>query len=342
MKGIRTAETAGVRGLARRARWARRAACAAAVLGLLAMASPAAGQPPQGRNLAVIGVLLPLWSQAADVDGLTDGLAELGYRPDEHYTIARRFNLVNESRDARILAAAMMREGADIVFASGARMLRLARSAPGGAASIVFTSWYGAGGERLEEGGGITGAAAVPDTIPPRALQMFRRLLPGLKRVLYPFDANDPGHATRLRAVRQAAARLGITLLERPLRSRREAKRTLAGIRKEAVDGVLPGGESLNIAGYAMQAGYERKVPAILPRPWMADYGGLASYGPSWYGLGRRAAVLVDKILNGAKAGELPVDTDVPMELVINLRTAKAMGLTIPDETVQRAKRVIR
>ena len=342
MKRRHTTGVAGSRGIGRRAWGIRRAACAAAVLGLLAAASPAAGQPPQGQKLAIIGALLPLWSQAADVAGLGDGLEELGYRRDEHYTIARRFNLLNEPRDARISAAAMMRKEADILFASGTRMLRLARAAPGGAASIVFTSRYGAGDERLEEGGEITGVAAVPDTIPPRALEMFRRLLPGLKRVLYPFDANDPSHAIRLRNLRQAATRLGITLLERPLRSRPEARRALGGIRKGEVDGVLPGGESLNIAGYAMQAGYERKVPAILPRSWMADYGGLASYGPSWYGLGRRAAVLVDKILNGAKAGELPVDTDVPMELVINLRSAKAMGLTIPDEAVQRATRVIR
>lgn len=342
MKCRHTTEVAGAQGIGRRARWPRRAAWVAAVLGLLATAAPAPGQPPQGQKLAIIGALLPLWSQAADVDGLRDGLEEQGYRLDEHYTIARRFNLLNEPRDVRILAAAMMRKEADIVFASGTSMLRLARAAPGSAASIVFTSRYGVDGERLAEGGKITGVAAGPDTIPPRALEMFRRLLPNLKRVLYPFDANGAGQAIRLRNLRQAAARLGITLLERPLRSRLEAKRALAGIRKGQVDGVLPGGESLNIAGYAMQAGFERKVPSILPRHWMADYGGLASYGPSWYGLGRRAAVLVDKILNGAKAGELPVDTDLPMELVINLRSAKAMGLTIPEEVVQRATRVIR
>ncbi len=115
----------------------------------------------------------------------------------------------------------------------------------------------------------------------------------------------------------------------------------MAGAREDGAQAILPLGGSLNLAGYALEASHRRGVSALFPRAWMADYGGLASYGPSWYGLGKSAARVVDRILKGVKAENIPIELNRRMELVINLRTAKRLGIAIPPETLARAHRVI-
>jgi putative ABC transport system substrate-binding protein len=167
-------------------------------------------------------------------------------------------------------------------------------------------------------------------------------LLPNLKRVLLPYDADDPHLVEQLQAVRDAAVRLQIELIEHPLRSQDEARQVIMTPRQGEVDGMLPVGGRLNISGYALQASLQHHIPALFARAWMAEYGGLASYGPSWYGLGQAAAALVDRILRGAKPVELPVQVTQQAEFVINLRSAKRLGLTIPPRFLTQADKVIR
>ena len=111
---------------------------------------------------------------------------------------------------------------------------------------------------------------------------------------------------------------------------------------KAKIDGILPISGSLNIAGYALQASLQRQIPTLFARDWMAEYGGLASYGPSWYDLGVQAARLVDRIIKGAEPKALPVETSHKMHFVINLRTAQRLGLTIPPSLVSQADEIIR
>jgi putative ABC transport system substrate-binding protein len=175
----------------------------------------------------------------------------------------------------------------------------------------------------------------------PRALDVFRSLIPTLKRVLVPYDADDSGLVEPLQALRSTASRLGIELVERAVHTQEEARQVIMATRPAEVDGILPVGGRWNIAGYALQASLQHRIPTIFSRAWLAAYGGLASYGPSWYSLGRRAARLVADIMRGAKPEDLPVEVTQQMELVINLRTARALGITIPPTLLSQADRVI-
>jgi putative ABC transport system substrate-binding protein len=143
---------------------------------------------------------------------------------------------------------------------------------------------------------------------------------------------------------RDAAHRLGMVLVEKPVRTEEEAQATLAQVRKGEVDGILqPSAASFNIPGLILEAASRQAIPAmfITGAFWM-ERGGLASYGPDYHETGRQAARLMDKILKGTKPVEIPVEVNPKVEFVINLKVAKALGLTIAPEVLYRADRIIR
>src|SRR5262249_28505631 len=141
---------------------------------------------------------------------------------------------------------------------------------------------------------------------------------------------------------RDAARHLGLTLVERPVRSQEEAKAAVTGIRKGNADGFFsPRLLSLNIPGFILEVGASGTVPTMFYSPFFAERGALASYPADQHELGRGAASLVDKILKGAKPADLPVQQPTKFELVINLKTAKALGLTIPPSLLLRTDRII-
>ena len=312
---------------------------------LLAAAHTAGAEPARRQGPVPIGTVAELWGPTADMIGLQDGLVARGYRQDVDFTLGSR-SAEGDPAALTAIVRSLAEDGAEIIYVSGWSALQVARKARAGR-PIVFATWYGprqaglAGGFR-EPGEQIAGAANRFHGVSPQALHVLRSLMPGLKRVLLPYDADELYLPGTLRALRAAASRLRISLVERPVRSREEARLAVAGAREDGAEAILPVGGSLNLAGYALEASHRPGVPALFPRAWMADYGGLASYGPSWYGLGKIAARVVDKILKGAKAEEIPIELNRAMELVINLRTAQRLGITVPPETLARAHRIIR
>ena len=173
-------------------------------------------------------------------------------------------------------------------------------------------------------------------------MEIFREIVPGLKRVFFAYDATNAEAVEKLAMYRDAARRLGLTLLERPVRSEQEARATLTGIRKGEADGILsPRFVSLNIPGLIHEIAPQQSIPAMFHDPFFVERTGLASYCASNHELGRQSARLVDKILKGAKPADLPVEQPTKFELVVNLKTAKALGITIPQSVLVRADKVI-
>ena len=193
-------------------------------------------------------------------------------------------------------------------------------------------------------GGNTTGVSFLDVELGPKRLEVFRELVPGLHRVLFPYDPNDASGVAAARAYREAARRLGIVLVEQTVQTQAEAQATLTQVRKGEVDGILmPGSLSLNIPGFIVEAAGQQGIPTMFHLAFFVDRGeGLASYGPSAYGLGLQAARLVDKILKGTKPAEIPVEVIARFEFVINLKVAKALGLTIAPEVLYRADRLVR
>ncbi|MBI4205380.1 MAG: ABC transporter substrate-binding protein, partial [Betaproteobacteria bacterium] len=195
-------------------------------------------------------------------------------------------------------------------------------------------------------GGNITGIADLEGDLASKRMEIFRELVPGLKRMFMPYDAAS-GVASglvgaQLEVYREAARRLGITLVERPVRTEAEARAAITDVRNAAVDGIFsPRSVSLNIPGLILDAAPKLALPAMFDNPFYVENGGLASYSRNEREVGRQGARLVDRIIKGAKPADLPVEQPTKFELVINMKTARALGITIPQSILLQAERVI-
>jgi len=325
----------------------RRRVRAGVLVALLSAGSPGGDAAAAERaSPALIGALTDSWGPTPNIVGLRDGLVELGYRENEQFVIGVRFT----KGDTTALPAAareLVRQGVDILFAADPPSVRAAQMATT-RIPIVFS----AGGDPLgmgivrsfaRPGANITGVTDLDLQLAPKRLEVFRQLIPGLRRVLFPYDANEPYTVSELRVHRDAARRLGLVLVEKPVRTQDEAQAVLAGVRKGEVDGIIsPRFLSLNIPGFILEAMAQRAIPAMFHTTFWAEQGGLASYGPDFHESGRQAARLVDKILRGADPGAIPVEVNAKLEFAINLKTARTLGLTIAPEVLYQADRVFR
>ena len=293
-----------------------------------------------------IGVLTASWGPPPPVVGLRDGLLELGYRENEQFVLGVRFT----QGDLTALPAAareLVQYGVDIIVTSEDSPAKAAQMATTHI-PIVFSVVGDPIGLGLIQsfahpGGNITGVTDLYLELSPKRLEVFHEIIPGLKRVLFPYDAADASAVAAARVYREAARRLGIEMVEKPVRTVEEAQATLAQISKDEVDGVLMlGAVSLNIFGFVLQAVFQQAIPTMSDVSFAVEAGGLASYGPDAHEMGRQAARLVDKILKGTKPAEIPVEVSPKVEFVINLKVAKALGLTIAPEVLYRADRIIR
>jgi putative ABC transport system substrate-binding protein len=292
-----------------------------------------------------IGALTGSWGPTPQMVGLRDGLLSLGYREGEQFVIGVRFT---QGDVARLPEAAqgLIRDGADLLFPTDASAARAAQKATT-RVPIVFAAVVGDPVELglvrnvARPGGNITGVTDGDLELNPKRLEILKDLIPGLKRVLFPFDPTDSHAAVAARVYRDGARQLGVTLVEKPVRSETEARTTLTKLRKAEVDGIVtPSSLSLNIGGVVLDATSQR-FPTMFNGAFMVERGGLISYGPDWYESGRQAARLVDKIMKGEDPGRIPVEANPKVELAINVRTAKALKLVIPPSLLQRANRLI-
>ena len=295
----------------------------------------------------LIGALTESWGPTPAIVGLRDGLVELGYRENEHFVLGVRFTQGSAEELPRA-ARQLVERGADILVTGGgganeARALQQATDR----VPIVFMSGSDPVGAGLVQsfarpGGNVTGVADLDVELAPKRLEIFRELVPGLKRVLFAYDAGDPYTVSQLDRYRAAARRLGLTLIERPVRTQSEARLVLGSVKKSEVDGLLsPRFLSLNIPGFIIETGLRQSIPTMLHTSYFVEQGGLASYAANLYELGRHAGRLVDRIIKGARPADIPVEQATRFELVINMKTARALGLTIPPSVLQRADRLI-
>ncbi len=294
-----------------------------------------------------IGALSSSWGPTPWSVGLRDGLEELGYREREDFVLGVRFTQ-GDLTALPVAARQLVQYGVDLIIVGHTVPAQAAQAATT-QIPIVF-----AGGPNPVEagliqsfarpGGNVTGITNLSFELGPKRLEIFRELVPGLKRVLYPYDAADAHAMAEVKAYRDAARRLGIVLVEQGVRTEAEAQTTLAQVRKEGVDGILPPGPStsLNIPGFALEAASQQGIPILFDAAFWVERGALASYGPDYYAAGTQAARLVDKIMKGANPADIPVETNSKIEFVINLKTSEALGLTIPPMVLYQATKVIK
>jgi putative ABC transport system substrate-binding protein len=307
-----------------------------------------AQQPAKARRIAIITTTSPL--ESAYIDAFVRGLHQLGHTEGRNIVIERRWGRGSTERFPEFAAEAVSLNVDVIVAANGAAGLA-ARKATATIPIVVATMddpiGSGFAASLARPGGNVTGLTLLTPDLQGKRLQLFKEALPKLSRVMVLIDvAGRPRAAqTALTPVEAAARALGIRVgpvveVRRP----DDIAAALAAISNEgAPDGVLSVGGTMFFANRS-ELGRQALANAA---PMMCDLrdqavaGCLMSYGADLAELFRRAAGLVDKILDGATPAELPIEQPTKFELVINLRTAKALGLDLPPSLLARADEVI-
>jgi len=314
------------------------------VLGVLAAPLAAEAQPP-ARVYRISLFHVGLDHIPPSFDGLRDGLKALGYEEGKNLQLDFR-NLPDEAA-ARVTAAEFARARPDLVIAFENQTIRAAHEMITDI-PVVFlhvTDPVAAGVVKSlgHPGGNMTGFVALGNA-PRKEVQIFKEIVPGLHRMLVLADPDDPGVPQFRREVQQATSALKITTVERAARTQRELEQIFAPLSRSNTDGVFLASLNLRVKFHSLiiRLATKQRLPVAGHRSEWVEQGALFSYSESIREVGRVAAgSYVDKILKGAKPADLPVEAYERPELVINLKTAKALGLTVPQSMLQRADRVI-
>jgi putative ABC transport system substrate-binding protein len=294
-----------------------------------------------------IGVLTESWGPTPTTVGLRDGLLALGYRENEQFVLGVRFTR-GDVAALPTAARELVKLGVDLIFIAASVNSAKAAQIATDRIPIVFAGVGDPLGSGLIQsfarpGGNITGVTNLSLDLSPKRLELFRQTIPTLKRVLYPYDPADTYAMVQLGVYREAARRLGIELVERTVHSEEEAQATLAQLQHGHVDGILPPDSlSLNIPGFVLEATSRQAIPTMFNSAFWVERGGLVSYGPDLYAMGRQSARLVDKLLKGVDPAEIPVEVNPTIEFAINLKVAKALGMVIAPDTLYQVDRLVR
>jgi putative ABC transport system substrate-binding protein len=289
----------------------------------------------------------PLSANVARVEAFRQGLREVGYVERKNIVIEWRSAEGKLKRESELVAAALDLK-VDIIVTSGPTMTRAAKQATA-TIPIVMTfdsDPVGSGfiASLARPGGNITGLSALTPELSGKQLELLKEIIPKVSRVAVLGNSNEPANPKTLKEMELAAGVLGIRVLSLDVRGSRDIEPAFEETTKARADAlvVLPSfvlsDQRTKVANLAMKS----RIPAIYFREAFVEADGLMSYGTSFPDLARRAATYVDKILKGAKPAELPVEQPTKFELVINLKTAKQIGLTIPPNVLARADKVIR
>jgi putative ABC transport system substrate-binding protein len=192
-------------------------------------------------------------------------------------------------------------------------------------------------------GGNITGLSLMAPELVGKQLELLREVVPSVSRVAVLLNPTNPSNPPQLKLTQAAAATLAVTLLVFEAKRADEIDRAFAAIKTERPGALIVIGDPLlgSHAKRIVELSTRDRLPAIYWTREFPDVGGLMSYGTNFDDLWRKAATYVDKILKGANAGDLPIEQPTRFELVINLKTARALGLTIPHSLLLRADQVI-
>ena len=278
------------------------------------------------------------------VEAFQQGLREVGYVDGQNVVLEFRFTDGNFDQLPR-LAEELVRLKVDVILASSAPPALAAKKATT-SVPIVFVGVFdpvelGLIPSLGRPGGNITGLGSTSADLAGKRLELLRELVPKLRRVAVLWDPSNPTNPIQLKGAEVAARTLGLQLQPAPVQSPNDFDAAFKAAR--GANGLLLLDSPLVITHRAPLAGLAAtsRLPAISGLRDFVEVGGLMSYGQDFPDSYRRAAKYVDKILKGAKPADLPVEQPTKFELVINLKTAKALGLTIPPSLLLRADQVI-
>ena len=315
--------------------------------GLVVAGSVAQAQQPV--KVPLIGFLSAASpSTIADrLEGFRQGLRELGYVERKNIVIECRYA---EGKPDRIpmLAAELVRLKVDVILSGGSQVTHPAKEATA-TIPIVMTNdndpvAEGSVASLARPGGNVTGLSNLAPEISGKQLELLKEIVPGLSHAAVIGTSAEPSNAQMLREVEIAAGALRVQLQRIAVRGPKDIETAFRDASKGRAGAVLVLVSLVTTAHRTqlVELALKSRLPAIFPQSEFVEAGGLMYYGANVADLFWRAATYVDKILKGAKPADLPVEQPTKFELVINLKTAKQIGLTIPPNVLARADKVIR
>ena len=280
-------------------------------------------------------------------DVFVQGLRELGYIEGKNIVIEYRYAEGKEDRLPE-LATELVRLKVDAIFTAGTPALFALKQATKTIPIVFFSTsdpiGTGIVASLAHPGGNITGMSGLASDLWPKRLELLKEIFPKLSRVAMLWNKNNNGMALEARATQEVAGPLGVALQDRGVKDPNELEVIFGVVSKDRpdafltlMDPVLNSYQKLILDFLA-----KNRLPAIFENRTFVEAGGLISYGPNYADMFRRAATLMDKVLKGTKPADIPVEQPTKFELVINLNTAKQIGVTIPPNVLVRADRVIK
>jgi len=310
------------------------------------LATPLAAEAQQAGKVPVIGYLIERSGPTAFDEAFRLGLRELGYSEGRNVVVEYRW-ADGKAERLPALAAELVRLKVDVIVTSGT---------PGGLAAKNATSTIpivlASGGDFVADGlvasfsrpgANITGLSVFARELSGKRLEILKEAIPGMTRVAAAFNTLNPGTRSLFKETEAAATKLGLKVLPLDIHFPDGVERAFAEavrLRASAVV-IISDGATIVHRAQLGSAALQHHLPTIFANKTYLEGGGLMSYGPDIIEVWRRAATYVDRILKGAKPAEMPIEQPTKFELVISLKTAKALGLTIPQSLLLRADQVI-
>jgi len=318
--------------------------------GLGLCAAPLVAWAQQAGKVARIGMLLPNTPEIAARSprnaAFLKGLRDLGWIEGQNLAIEWRFADGQLGRLAE-LAADLARIGVDAIVTAAAPSALAAQGATRTIPIVVLDPGDPVGlglvGSLARPGGNITGVSSIAPELAAKRLALLKETVPAMGRVAVLANAAILPAEVAMRELEAAAKVLGVQIQLVQIQGVKGIEQAFAEIARQQADGIVVFPDPLTFSNDVAITGFALKsrIPALYGAMEFVQAGGLMSYGPSYPEMFRKGANYVDRILKGAKPGDLPIEQPTSFELVLNLKTAKALGLTIPQSVLLRADRVI-
>jgi putative ABC transport system substrate-binding protein len=275
-----------------------------------------------------------------------EGLRELGYVEGRNIVIEYRWAEGQYERFPVLIAELLARK-VDVIVTAGTPATQAVKKATTSIPLVMVAVGdpvaTGIVASLRRPGGNITGLTSISEDLEGKRLELLREVLPTVSRVAVLWNPNNQTLLAELKEIRAAAQPLGMKLQALEVRTPGELEETFKALVRERPGALLVMADRLFLHNRQriMDFATKQRLPVVPGHPELVEAGGLMSFGPSYPGMHRRAATYVDKILKGVEPADLPVERPTTFDLVINLKTARVLGLTIPPSLLQRADQVI-
>ena len=317
------------------------------VLGMLTGPSAVGAQPGRSARIGVLSPFAASTGPAPSFQAFRDGLRELGYVEGKNITFEYRWA---EGRYERLaeLTAELVRSKVDVVLSAWSTPAALAAKSATTTIPIVFIGVGDAVGVGLVEsfarpGGNVTGSTYLSEETVGKQIQLLKEVVPGLSRVATLSNPANPAYGPMLQGIEARGRQVNVQVVRLGIQGPGDVESAFESARRERVGGLVVLRDPVLITHRArlVDLATKHRLPVMYGMREFVEAGGLMSFEPSLADLHRRAAQLVDKILKGAKPADLSVEQTSSFDLVINLKAAKALGLTIPRSVLVRAAEVM-